>query len=239
MPSIRILHEYYSGIWRGLSFRPSSKTILAIRENNIQLKHSDEGVFVNVGESIGDCVIPLRFFVYPMDYEYVNFTELPPRGFVFYYRGCSGQELNIVPEQIALAEFPEIPGYAPPCCVLDLDFSSAGYDYTLEIKARRLRWKYVLSTSEKLDLELIDVSGSETPIRISRNQEPGFDDAQCWITSKEYALNANPCQRFQLRESKSGKVIVKRLPCANGKMLAKETLSDGSEIPVAEVYINP
>lgn len=237
MASIQIFHEYFAGPWKGLSFQPDRASFEAIQKNQLQFRCTSEGFFVSEPspENIPD--LSLIVFAYPMDNEYAYYTDLPARGTIMHYK-CSGGLTSPVYVESSLNLFPGIQAHKPPCMVIELKLGTGEYQNFITLKSKALHWKYILNPSfPSLDVEIVDVAVQSNPMIFEKSTDT--DGSTFWITADEITLSAQPAQRFQLREGKTGKVILKRLPCANGRMITKEVTADGRNVHAAEVYINP
>lgn len=239
MPSIQVLHEYFGGPWMGLSFRPDANSAEAIRKHQLLFRVSPDGLFVGASDPENIPEIPLLFFAYPVDAEYAYYTQLPPRGLVSHYV-CDGKAGSMEPIESKWELFRDILPHRPPCFVVEFAVGLEDGSYAIPLKTKSFRWKYVLNPAFPHDgVEIIDAGPAAHLVAFERLSESPHQVGACWITAGELALQALPSQRFQLRESATGKVIMKRLPCATGKFIAKETTADGLNVLAAEVYINP
>jgi hypothetical protein len=60
-----------------------------------------------------------------------------------------------------------------------------------------------------------------------------------YISRSEIPIVSGAPPRFQLLDSTTSKVLMKSLPNANAKSIAKARLDDGTRAIVAECFVNP
>lgn len=60
-----------------------------------------------------------------------------------------------------------------------------------------------------------------------------------YISRNEIPILSGAPSRFRLLDSATSKVLMKTLPNASGKTLAKASLDDGTSALVAECFVNP
>lgn len=106
----------------------------------------------------------------------------------------------------------------------------------IPLKTRRLRWRYcVLGYSKKDSIEVVSVRGKDENVSFDAKE---MDLNSVMFTSHEripLRLGAPP--RFQLREKKTSKPIIKCLPNMDARSLAMASLDEGKFELVAETFI--
>lgn len=147
-----------------------------------------------------------------------------------------------------------------PCIVIDVHFSdedlqSNGADSTatsakahknhlVSLHAREVFWKYYFwGQCAKMAIEIVDLNNSVKGIDFESSLIPVAKGGTAWVSTSAIPMQEVPTQRFQLREVQSeaenaGRVLVKRLPNAGITKFGKERLRDGTEVLVAEIYVN-
>lgn len=237
MASIQINHEYFAGPWKGLRFQPDKSSFEAIQKSQLQFRCTSDGFYVEEPSLENIPEHSIFVYAYPTDYEFAYYTELPARGSIMHYK-CSGGLNSPVCESSSLSAFLGIQAHQPPCMVIELKLGTGEYHNFITLKSKALHWKYILNPLFPCaEVEIVDVTVQNNPMGFEKSKDT--DGEIFWISAHEITLSAQPAQRFQLREIKTGKVILKRLPCANGRMVTKEVTADGRKVLAAEVYINP
>jgi hypothetical protein len=112
--------------------------------------------------------------------------------------------------------------------------------YYLRFQTRQTYWKYYLLGDLATEGSIIVDLGNETEFE-SIGEESLADRTEAWTfrSKTTLPLRERPEYRFQLKEtnSRSGKVLIKRLPVASASQISREVV-DGEEAFVSEMFIN-
>lgn len=109
----------------------------------------------------------------------------------------------------------------------------------IQLSTRAFYWKYyIFGELANMEIDIHDLY-SPSPQRFDRCDDNLPDQCQVFISQQPIAMNETPLERFQLRKkSPSGRVLIKRLPNAGLKWIAKSRNLAGQQILVAEIYVN-
>ncbi|MBI3712178.1 MAG: hypothetical protein HY253_04335 [Burkholderiales bacterium] len=113
--------------------------------------------------------------------------------------------------------------------------------YRVQLKARRLHWKYIFSGAlAKRALAIVDLNRSESGgVQFVPSDQVVTSKHVAFISDAALTMRSIPSQGFQLREEDaSGRVLMRRLPNASLDHLGKERSPDGQSLVVAEIYVH-
>lgn len=113
--------------------------------------------------------------------------------------------------------------------------------YRVQMKARRLHWKYIFSGAlAKRALAIVDLNRSESGgVQFVPSDQVVTSKHVAFISDAALTMRSIPSQGFQLREEDaSGRVLMRRLPNASFDHLGKERSPDGQSVVVAEIYVH-
>jgi len=235
---VSLCHEYYNGSSCGFNVVPSTETAKILEREQILCRIYDGKVRLMSVGAVAE-KITLFFYVKPTIAEIWNVTNFDgiahdefPTAVVSSIRGVyfEGRKKDSMPE--LQRKFGVI--FALEIC-LDLNEPLI---CTVKVPTRKMRWCYCVSgVYADRDLFISDSSKTDDPVM--------FD---CVEKSSRFSLYISKCEipivsgapsRFQLLDSATSKVLIKSLPNASGKTLAKTRLCDGSRAIVAECFVNP
>jgi hypothetical protein len=236
---VSLCHEYYNGSSCGFQVEPSFETAEILKREQILCRIYDGKVRLIAPVGTLDEEITLFFYVRASIAEIWNVTNFEgvahdefPTAVVSSIRGVyfEGRKKDSMPE--LQRKFGVI--FALEIC-LDLNEPLI---CTVKVPTRKMRWCYCVSgIFAERDLLISDSSKTDDPVM--------FD---CVEKSSRFSLYISKCEipivsgapsRFQLLDSATSKVLIKSLPNASGKTLAKTRLCDGSRAIVAECFVNP
>jgi hypothetical protein len=109
---------------------------------------------------------------------------------------------------------------------------------TVKVPTKKLRWCYCVSgVYAERDLRINDSLKVDDPVRfVCVEKTPRLS---LYVSKSEIPIVSGAPPRFQLLDSATSKVVMKCLPNANAKSIAKASLDDGSKAIVAECFVNP
>lgn len=113
--------------------------------------------------------------------------------------------------------------------------------YRVQLKARRLHWKYIFSGAlAKRALAIVDLNQSESGgVKFVPSEQVVTSTHVAFVSDAALTMRSIPSQSFQLREEgASGRVLMRRLPNASFDHLGKERSPDGQSLVVAEIYVH-
>ena len=109
---------------------------------------------------------------------------------------------------------------------------------TVNIPTKKLRWCYcVWGCYAKRDLQINDALKDGQPVEFDCVEKT--PRLSLYVSRSEIPIVSGAPSRFQLLDSATSKILIKSLPNASGKTIAKARLRDGSRAIVAECFINP
>lgn len=257
--SATIVHPFHAdGIAHGLDIEPDDATreLFTRRRLAARIEASTISVY-QLAESILPERIAARFVARSRDPWFEMFTECPKLG--------SGTVLHV---SIDAGRNPEskvvpVPGDAvalgldlrqrhdPPRLVVDLPVEPVPTtdsvseqvpvpSWTIAFAPRSFRWKYyLLGEFAREGFEIVDAGNQSEKILFSRSSNPAPSGALAWISESPIPAREVPTPRLQLRDTRSGRVVVKRLPNADFRNIGRETIRPGESVLVAEAYVNP
>lgn len=240
MIEVRIEHEYFGGACPGLHFRPSPRTGEFLQRAQIVLRSGPEGFVLAATADVPTENPVLRFDAFCTDVGFGYCTRLPASPARLLFRG-EGERQQLLPQATDPTLLTEPWGMPPPYFSIEIPLQSMDQRYRVLLPSVSLHWKYLLfGAFARPGLEISEIKPSPAdPVRfeLSTQTIPGHGIAL--VSDRPILALAQQTRRFQLIDSASTRVIVKRLPNADIRSLALETLSDGRTVRVAEIYLNP
>ena len=236
LAEVFVRHEYFSGRCFSFDFVPTEDTLSIFHHGRIGLKNSKGSLLIFADEEKLAESVKLSFLGYVKDFSLWNVTyfESFPSGEIPTAVVC---ENSVSFENRKLESFGKNLDCPRPMFGVELLLNGVGPFFSAEIPlaTRQLRWRYCVSGSlAQSQLKIWDVkSGCESPFDMECASNGSF-----YFTSREkvpLVYGAPP--RYQLRDSKNAKILLKALPNMDVGSLAKISLDEGDEI-VAERFIN-
>ncbi len=109
---------------------------------------------------------------------------------------------------------------------------------TVKVPTKKLRWCYCVSgIYAERDLQINDSLKVDDPVQFDCVEKS--PRLSLYISRSEIPIVSGAPPRFQLLDSTTSKVLMKSLPNANAKSIAKARLDDGTRAIVAECFVNP
>ncbi len=106
------------------------------------------------------------------------------------------------------------------------------------IPTKKMRWCYCVSGCYAVrDLQINDSLKVDEPVEFDCVEKS--PRLSLYVSRSEIPIVSGAPSRFQLLDSATSKVLIKSLPNASGKTLAKARLCDGTRAIVAECFVNP
>lgn len=236
---VSLCHEYYNGSSCGFNVVPSTETAKILEREQILCRIYDGKVrLMSVAGAVAE-KMTLLFYVKPSIAEIWNVTNFDgiahdefPTAVVSCSKGVlfEGRKKNTMPElQRMFGVVFALELHLEPNKVLEC---------TVKIPTKKMRWCYCVSgIFAERDLLISDSSKTDEPVKFDCvEKSPRFS---LYISRKEIPIVSGAPPRFQLLDSATSKVLMKTLPNASGKTLAKASLDDGTTAIVAECFVNP
>ena len=234
---VSVRHEYFSGRCYSFEFAPTEETLETFRHESVEVKSCKETLLIFADEECFAEPVKLPFLVYAREstlwsvtcFEKCTEGEIPT---------AIVSENSVVFENRKLETFGGNVDCPRPMFGMELQLSRAVPFFRAEIPlaTRRLRWRYCVSGCSALcNLEILNVkSGEVAPFDMER-----MSSDLLYFTSREkIPLVYGAPSRFQLRDSRNSRILLKAMPNMDVHSLAKIS-SDGGDEMIAERFINP
>jgi hypothetical protein len=235
---VSLCHEYYNGSSCGFKVIPSAETADILRKEQALCRIYDGKVRIMAPVTAFAEETTLFFYVKASIAEIWNMTyfdgivhdEFPVS--VVSSKGAyfEGRQKNSIPELqrmfgvIFALELHLVPKQPLVC--------------TVKVPTKKLRWCYCVSgIYAERDLRINDSLDAENPVQFDCVEKTSR--LSLYISRSEIPIVSGAPSRFQLMDSATSKVLMKNLPNANGRTIAKASLDDGTRAIVAECFINP
>ena len=235
---VSLCHEYYNGSSCGFKVIPSAETAEILRKEQALCRIYDGKVRIMAPVIAFAEETTLFFYVKASIAEIWNMTyfdgivhdEFPVS--VVSSKGAyfEGRQKNSIPELqrmfgvIFALELHLVPKQPLVC--------------TVKVPTKKLRWCYCVSgIYAERDLRINDSLDAENPVQFDCVEKT--PRLSLYISRSEIPIVSGAPSRFQLMDSATSKVLMKNLPNANGRTIAKASLDDGTRAIVAECFINP
>jgi hypothetical protein len=236
---VALCHEYYNGSSCGFKVIPSIETAEILKREDALCRIYDGKVRLMAPMTAFAKETTLFFYVKASIAEIWNVTNFDgivhdefPVAVVSNDKGAhfEGRQKNILPELqrmfgVIFALELHLTPNVPLVC-------------TVKVPTKKLRWCYCVSgVYAERDLRINDSLNSDNPVQFDCVEKtPRFS---LYVSRSELPIVSGAPSRFQLMDSATSKVVVKNLPNANAKSIAKASLDDGSRAIVAECFVNP
>jgi hypothetical protein len=236
---VSLCHEYYNGSSCGFKVVPTLETAEILKREQTLCRIYDGKVrlMAPANAFLGKSV--LSFYVKASIAEVWNVT---------YFDGIAPDEF---PVAVVSAEkdpyfegrskdsMPELQRMFGVIFLLELHIGSKRpLVSTVKVPTKKLRWCYCVSgVYAERDLSINDSLDADDPVQFDCvDKSPKLS---LYVSRREIPIVSGAPSRFQLMDSATSKVLVKSLPNASGKTLAKASLDDGTRTIVAECFVNP
>lgn len=236
---VSLCHEYYNGSSCGFKVLPSVETAEILRKEQALCRIYDGKVRIMAPVTAFAEETTLFFYVKASIAEIWNMTYFDgivhdefPVAVVSNDKGTyfEGRQKNSLPELqrmfgVIFALELRLTPKLPLVC-------------TVKVPTKKLRWCYCVSgIYAERDLRINDSLDAENPVQFDCVEKT--PRLSLYISRSEIPIVSGAPSRFQLMDSATSKVLMKNLPNANGRTIAKASLDDGTRAIVAECFINP
>ena len=235
---VSLCHEYYNGSSCGFKVIPSAETADILRKEQALCRIYDGKVRIMAPVIAFAEETTLFFYVKASIAEIWNMT---------YFDGIVHDEfpVSVVSSKGAYFEgrqknsIPELQRMFGVIFALELHLTpKQPLVCTVKVPTKKLRWCYCVSgIYAERDLRINDSLDAENPVQFDCVEKTSR--LSLYISRSEIPIVSGAPSRFQLMDSATSKVLMKNLPNANGRTIAKASLDDGTRAIVAECFINP
>jgi len=236
---VSLCHEYYNGSSCGFNVVPSAETAEIMKREQILCRIYDGKVRLISPAGAVTENMTLFFYVKPSIAEIWNVTNFDgiahdefPTAVVF-----SKKKTHF--EGRKKDSMPELQRMFGVLFALELHLEpNKTIECTVNVPTKKLRWCYCVSgIFAERDLFISDSSKTDNPVMFDCVEKS--TRLSLYISRNEIPIVSGAPSRFRLLDSATSKVLMKTLPNASGKTLAKASLDDGTSAIVAECFVNP
>ena len=236
---VSLCHEYYNGSSCGFKVLPSIETAEILRKEQALCRIYDGKVRIMAPVTAFAEETTLFFYVKASIAEIWNMTYFDgivhdefPVAVVSNDKGAFfvGRQKNSLPELqrmfgVIFALELRLTPKKPLVC-------------TVNVPTKKLRWCYCVSgIYAERELRINDSLDVENPVQFDCVEKT--PRLSLYVSRSEIPIVSGAPSRFQLMDSATSKVLMKNLPNANGRSIAKTSLDDGTRAIVAECFVNP
>ena len=236
---VSLCHEYYNGSSCGFKVLPSIETAEILRKEQALCRIYDGKVRIMAPVTAFAEETTLFFYVKASIAEIWNMTYFDgivhdefPVAVVSNDKGAYfvGRQKNSLPELqrmfgVIFALELRLTPKKPLVC-------------TVNVPTKKLRWCYCVSgIYAERELRINDSLDVENPVQFDCVEKT--PRLSLYVSRSEIPIVSGAPSRFQLMDSATSKVLMKNLPNANGRSIAKTSLDDGTRAIVAECFVNP
>lgn len=244
--SVRAVHAYFSdGICRDLAIGPDPDTARRLAAHRLPVRPAADGFSIHAApDSILDEPIACRATGWCRDPLFELYTELPagsPRAPLLHSdQRLAADGATLLPEPGT----PPAPGAPPPPMVV-VDFTipvAAAEHASLRIAfgARAMLWKYHLfGEYSEAGVELSGTGPAGETIAFRPSLAPSIAGAASWVSEQRIQTRQRADHRVQLRDTRTGRILAKRLPNPDLRTFGREPLRSGEWAMVVEAFIHP
>ena len=236
---VSLCHEYFNGSTCGFKIIPSVETASLLNKGGALCRIYDGKLRILAPVGAFDENITLFFFVKASIADVWNVTC---------FDGVAHDEFPVVKvsedktvsyEGRKKNQIPELNQMFGLVCALELHIGpQKPLECSVMVPTKKLRWCYCVSgIYAERDLLINDSLNTVEPIEFDCVEKT--PRLSLYVSRREIPIVSGAPSRFQLLDSATSKVLIKSLPNASGKTLAKARLCDGSRAIVAECFVNP
>lgn len=243
---LRVEHDYFPDrACSCLAFRPDERTASELASRKVLVRFRPGGFRVHsIADSILDQDVPCTFRAWSEDPSFELYTDLSPtrRDQILSYSDTRIGEDGSTLEPSASTE-PSQRGGRP--ARIAVDFTIAAHDdrtreLRISLGARESFWKYHLfGEFSRRPVQIVDSSNADERIEFLSTEATAIPGAATWISNRPIPARQRAEQRIQLRDTETGRVLVKRLPNPDFRTIGREPLRSGGSALVVEAFIHP
>lgn len=236
---VSLCHEYFNGSTCGFKVVPSKESAAILNEGGVLCRIYDGKIRLLAPVDAYDKEITLFFYIKASIAEVWNVTS---------FDGVAHDEFPVVVvsdggqvtfEGRDKKSIPELNRMFGVVFALELHVDPRMLlECTVKVPTKKLRWCYCVSGCyAERDLQINDSLKSGQPVEFDCVEKS--PRLSLYVSRIAIPIVSGAPSRFQLLDCATSKVLIKSLPNASGKTLAKARLCDGTRAIVAECFINP
>lgn len=243
---LRVEHDYFPNrACLCLEFRPDEQTASELASRRIPVRFQPGGFRVHaMPDSILDQDVRCRFHGWSEDPAFELYTDLSPasREQILSY---SDSRLGTDGSTLVPSSSTQSPRHSGRPTRIAVEFSIAARDgrtreLRIALPARESFWKYHLfGDYSRRPVQIVDSSNTDAPIEFLQLESSSVPCASSWISERPIPARQRAEQRIQLRDTETGRVLVKRLPNPDFRTIGREPLRSGGSALVVEAFIHP
>ena len=236
---LSLCHEYFNGSTCGFKVIPSQETSAIFRSAGALCRIYDGKIRLMAPVNSYDDEITLFFYVKASIADVWNVTSFDSVAHDEFPVVVVSNDGTVSFEGRDKKSIPELNRMFGVMFALELHVDpKSPLMSTVTVPTKKLRWCYCVSGSfAERDLQINDSLKVGEPVKFDCVEKS--PRLSLYVSRSEIPIVSGAPPRFQLLDSATSKVLMKSLPNASGKNLAKASLSDGSRAIVAECFINP
>ena len=235
---VALCHEYFNGSTCGFKVVPSPETAEILKREESMCRIYDGKVRIMAPTTSFVKNTTLFFYVRASIADIWNVTNFDGIAHDEFPVAVVTSEQETRFEGRPKSEMPELQRMFGFVFALEIHLESGKpVVCTVKVPAKRMRWCYCVSgANAERNLQINDSLKTAEPIEFDCvERSPRFS---LYVSRCEIPIVSGAPSRFQLLDTKTSKVLVKNLPNASGKKVAKASLDDGSRAIVAECFVN-
>ena len=234
-----LCHEYYNGSSCGFKVVPSAETAEILQREGALCRIYDGKVRLTAPVVSFTQETTLFFYVKASIAEVWNVTNFDGIAHDEFPVAVVSSEKGSRFEGRKKDSLPELQRMFGVIFGLELHITpNKKLDCNVVVPTKKLRWCYCVSGCfAERNLQINDSLRADQPVEfdcVEKSQRFSL-----FVSRSEIPIVSGAPSRFQLLDSSTSKVLIKSLPNASGKTLAKARLCDGSRAIVAECFIEP
>lgn len=243
---LRVEHDYFPDrACACLAFRPDERTASELASRRILVRFRPGGFRIHsLPESILDRDVACTFRAWSEDPAFELYTDLSPaaRDQILSFTDTRIGEDGSTLEPSASSDPSRRSGRPAR---ISVDFTIAARDerareLRISLGARESFWKYHLfGEFSRRPVQIVDSSNTDERIKFLSAEAAAIPGAATWISNRPIPARQRAEQRIQLRDTETGRVLVKRLPNPDFRTIGREPLRSGGTALVVEAFIHP
>lgn len=227
-----------------LEIEPDDGTSALSSRHQLAIRHRTGGFGIHVlSEAAFDTPVPIRLVGWSRDPSFELYTDLSIAG----PAGClSFSDTRIQDDGRTLEAAPAsetLPRRARPARITleaTLDPSVPCRSLRIRLAARPVFWKYHLfGEFATRPLRIVDTTPGEAPLAFRKTESVAIEGASTWASEIPIPARLASERKIQLRDTETGRVLVKRLPNPDFRTIGREPLSTGGTALALEAFIHP
>lgn len=236
---VSLCHEYFNGSACGLKVIPSSKTAEILKNEHSQCRIYDGKVKLIAPLDAFRCESVLFFYVKASIAEVWNVTCFDGIAYDKFPVVVVSENGNVDFVGRDKRSVPNLDRMFGVIFGLEIHVGpSRKFECTVTIPTKKMRWGYCFSGSyAERNLQINDSLKADDPVQFDCVEKTSH--FSLYVSRREIPIVSGAPPRFQLLDSATSKVLIKKLPNANAKSFIKARLDDGTRTIVAECLVDP